>query len=70
MWRQVPPAEVRVVELPGLSLHGGLFEFGLLAAVHAVSERCASTGRYRWRLASAKDGEENRVGPGHGGTDG
>jgi hypothetical protein len=28
--RQVPPAEVRVVELPGLSLHGGLFEFGLL----------------------------------------
>jgi hypothetical protein len=38
------------------------------AAVHAVSERCASTGRYRWRLASATEGaERDRVGTGPGG---
>jgi len=37
------------------------------AAVHAVSERCASTGRYRWRLASTKESAKDRVGPGQGG---
>jgi len=40
------------------------------AAVHAVSERCPSTSRYRWRLASAKDAAEDQAGPGQGCTSG
>jgi putative DNA primase/helicase len=55
-------------------LKGAGFSYATLrqafGAVHAVSERCASTGRYRWRLASAKQGAEDRVGPGQGGTGG
>jgi hypothetical protein len=53
-------------------LKGAGFSYATLrqafAAAHAVSERCASTGRYRWRLASATEGaERSRVGPGSGG---
>lgn len=53
-------------------LKGAGFSYATLrqafAAMHAVSERCVSTGRYRWRLASAKQGEKDRIGPAQGGT--
>ncbi len=55
-------------------LKGAGFSYATLrqafASVNAVSEHCASTGRYRWRLASAKEVAKERVGPGPGGTGG